>query len=79
MEAKRWVPQDQTRGAIWMIRLDLATNQLAEICQGAPPPIRLPRPTISGCGTTYPEDPSVLGQRRRLALSIEDYEALSPH
>eukprot|EP00969_Alexandrium_andersonii_P175355 7754583-Alexandrium_andersonii.AAC.1 len=59
MEAKRWVPQDRIRGAIWMIRLDLATDQLAGICQGALPPARLPYPTVSGCGITCPEDPGV--------------------
>eukprot|EP00969_Alexandrium_andersonii_P157570 6964286-Alexandrium_andersonii.AAC.1 len=39
----------------------------------------MPPPTVTGSGITYPEDPTVLDQCRRLALSIADYEALSPH
>eukprot|EP00969_Alexandrium_andersonii_P333025 14717615-Alexandrium_andersonii.AAC.1 len=39
----------------------------------------MPRLTVTGFGITYPEDPTVLDQCRRLALPIVDYEALSPH
>eukprot|EP00969_Alexandrium_andersonii_P111082 4903497-Alexandrium_andersonii.AAC.1 len=56
----------------------MATAQLEEICQGALPPAFMPRPTVTGSGITYPEDPTVLDQCRRLALSSADYEALSP-
>eukprot|EP00969_Alexandrium_andersonii_P373696 15484618-Alexandrium_andersonii.AAC.1 len=62
-----------------MVRADMATDRLREICQGALPPAHLPQLTITGFGVTYPEDPTVLDQCRRLALGIADYEALSPH
>eukprot|EP00969_Alexandrium_andersonii_P224163 9899235-Alexandrium_andersonii.AAC.1 len=56
----------------------MATVQLGRICQGALPPAHVPRLAVTGSGITYPEDPAVLDQRRRLALSIADYEALGP-
>eukprot|EP00969_Alexandrium_andersonii_P215557 9520388-Alexandrium_andersonii.AAC.1 len=42
---------------------------------GALPPAHMPRLMVTGFGVTYPEDPTVLGQRRRLALPITDHEA----
>eukprot|EP00969_Alexandrium_andersonii_P207862 9181933-Alexandrium_andersonii.AAC.1 len=79
MESKRWTPQDRVRGAIWVIRADMATERLREICQGPLPPAHVPQMTITGFGVTYPEDPTVVDQCRRLALGVADYEGLSPH
>eukprot|EP00969_Alexandrium_andersonii_P043486 1906647-Alexandrium_andersonii.AAC.1 len=65
MEARRWTPQGRTRGVIWVVRVDMATDQLGEICQGALPAAHMPRLTATGFGITCPEDPTVLNQCRK--------------